>query len=118
MRRWGFRAEPPIGEVTGDSSRRGLVDGSVLSSLWSFAGRLCGDWLGSGVPVCSLVDSLVDNIGQWCWSTAVAVGSVWRRTVFVFFLAEHSPCNLRASASSLFRRNRGDSRSVEIKGGP
>ena len=91
-----------------------MADGSVLSSVWSYAGRLCGGWLGSGVPVCGLVD----NVGQWCWATVVAVGSVWRRTVFVFFLAEHSPCNLRASASSLFRRNRGDSRSVEIKGGP
>ena len=90
------------------------MDGSVLSSLWSFAGRLCGDWLGSGVPVCGLVD----NIGQWYWSTAVAVGSVWRRTVFVFFLAEHSPCILRASASCLALRARGDSRSAEIKGGP
>jgi hypothetical protein len=36
----------------------------------------------------------------------------------VFFLAEHSPCILRASASCLVRRTRGDSRSAEIKGGP
>eukprot|EP01046_Picozoa_sp_COSAG06_P082235 COSAG06_NODE_29287_length_559_cov_0.904348_1_plen_30_part_10 len=29
-----------------------MADGSVLSSVWSYAGRLCGGWLGSGVPVC------------------------------------------------------------------
>ena len=77
----------------------GLTPAGCAAVGWA-AVCLCAVWLTMSVS----------GAGRRRWQSAVSV--------FVFFLAEHSPCNLRASASSLFRRNRGDSRSVEIKGGP